>query len=174
MQHFNVNLSRRSLLKAAGRSVALPPLLATTAAAQRSQSSNPVFYRLGSFQAISITDGILKVPAALFVTNTSPTIRAGTRQLSVRVTHIHCNILFVDTGRNKVLIDTGVEFVRTNCWRLQANLKMLGIRPRNWHSYHHSRPRRSYWRCYWCSQKASFPKCYLSLRLKPISGQIRR
>ncbi len=78
MQQFNINLSRRSLLKAAtfgAIATALPPLLTSTVAAQEPRTfSNAVFYRfrLGDFQAISITDGIITVPAALFATNTSP------------------------------------------------------------------------------------------------------
>jgi glyoxylase-like metal-dependent hydrolase (beta-lactamase superfamily II) len=138
MQHFNVSLSRRSLLKAAtfgAIAAALPPLLTSSVAAQEPRiSSNPVFYRfrLGNFRAISITDGILTVPAALFVTNTSPpqleqVLRDSFQSASLTA---HCNILFVDTERNKVLIDTGNGILSgPTAGRLQANLRTLGIRP---------------------------------------------
>lgn len=138
MQHFNVSLSRRSLLKAAtfgAIAAALPPLLTSSVAAQEPRtSSNPVFYRfrLGNFRAISITDGILTVPAALFATNTSPeqlkqVLRDSFQSASLTA---HCNVLFVDTGRNKVLIDTGSGILSgPTAGRLQTNLRTLGIRP---------------------------------------------
>lgn len=78
MQYLNINLSRRSLLKAAtfgAIATALPPLLTSTVAAQQPRTfSNAAFYRfrLGNFRAISISDGIITVPAALFATNASP------------------------------------------------------------------------------------------------------
>ena len=138
MQHFNINLSRRALLKAAtfgAIATALPPLLTSTVAAQEPRTfSNAVFYRfrLGDFRAISITDGTLTVPAALFATNTSPeqleqVLRDSFQSASLTA---HCNILFVDTRRNKVLIDTGSGMLSgPTAGRLQANLRTLGIRP---------------------------------------------
>ena len=138
MQHFNVNLSRRSLLKAAtfgAIATAIPPLLTSTGAAQEARtSSNPVFYRfrLGNFQAISITDGILTAPAALFATNASPQQLKQVLSDSFQSASLlaHCNILFVDTGRNKVLIDTGSGVLSgPTAGRLQTNLSTLGIRP---------------------------------------------
>ncbi len=138
MQYLNINLSCRSLLKAAtfgAIATALPPLLTSTVAAQQPQTfSNAAFYRfrLGNFRAISISDGIITVPAALFATNASPeqleqVLRDSFQSASVTA---HCNVLFVDTGRNKVLIDPGSGTLSgPTAGRLQANLITLGIRP---------------------------------------------
>jgi glyoxylase-like metal-dependent hydrolase (beta-lactamase superfamily II) len=110
----NVNLSRRSFLKtAAGAAIAttLPISLYSIAQAQTAAPRNPGYYRfkLGTFNLISLSDGVLAAPAAAFAGNATPEqLKAAlTAGFQTETLTPDCNILFIDTGTHKVLIDSG-------------------------------------------------------------------
>jgi glyoxylase-like metal-dependent hydrolase (beta-lactamase superfamily II) len=110
----NVNLSRRSFLKtAAGAAIAatLPISLYSIAQAQTTAPRNPGYYRfkLGTFNLITLSDGVLAAPAAAFAGNATPEqLQAAlTAGFQTETLMPDCNILFIDTGTNKVLIDSG-------------------------------------------------------------------
>lgn len=75
------------------------------------QSINVGFYRfkVGTFNCASLSDGVLNAPAKLFAGNASDAqIQAAVREgFQSETLTIDCNILYVDTGKNKVLIDVG-------------------------------------------------------------------
>jgi glyoxylase-like metal-dependent hydrolase (beta-lactamase superfamily II) len=93
---------------------ALPIAWERGATAQESEAtplSNASFYRfeLGEFEVISISDGIINAPAALFAGNASAAeltevLEQGFQSETLT---LDCNILFVDTGSHKVLVDVG-------------------------------------------------------------------
>jgi hypothetical protein len=70
------------------------------------------FYRfkIGDFQATVISDGYLQIPVGpIFAMNASeaelaPVLKANFMQLVIQVTN---NMLVVDTGRERILVDTG-------------------------------------------------------------------
>ncbi|XZN91771.1 MAG: MBL fold metallo-hydrolase [Microcoleus sp.] len=129
-------ISRRTFLTGAiATSFALPTaghLLAQTP--QRTIARNASIYRfkLGNFNLISISDGILNPPAALFAGNATPeelkeVLRQGFQGETLAV---DCNILLVDTGENKVLIDTGSGLLNgATVGKLIENLQQVQIQP---------------------------------------------
>lgn len=140
MKSSKATVSRRSFLKvgALGAIAAtLPPALLTAASAQSNQPaklSNPTIYRfrVGDFQLTSVTDGTVAAPAALLASTATPQQLAQVLRDSFQSDQItfHCNVLFVNTGRNKVLIDTGSGILGgASAGRLLANLKLAGINP---------------------------------------------
>src|ERR1700749_3055135 len=96
------------------------------------------FYRfkIGDFQATVISDGYGPIPVGpIFAMNTSeaelaPVLKANFMSPVIQVTN---NILVVDTGRERILVDTGFgEKIGPpfgNFPRLEANLGRAGITP---------------------------------------------
>lgn len=110
--------SRRAFLRTATIATAammLPVVSRSTRAAQVLEPSqrlrNPGYYRfkLGDFDLVSISDGILSAPAAAFAGNVTPEQLAEVLEAGFENEMLtpHCNVLYVNTGQNKVLIDTG-------------------------------------------------------------------
>jgi glyoxylase-like metal-dependent hydrolase (beta-lactamase superfamily II) len=98
------------------------------------QSNNAKVYRfkLGDFQMISISDGVLSAPAKAFAGNASPAqvsevLKQGSQSETLT---LNCNILLVDTGTQKVLIDAGSGFLtEPTAGKLISNLQTLQIQP---------------------------------------------
>lgn len=131
--------SRRTLLKSAAFAaiaVSLPIVSRYSHAAEVTPSSgpNPGYYRfsLGSFELISISDGTLAVPAAVFAGNATAeqlaeVLREGFQSETLTP---HCNVLYVNTGSQKILIDTGNgTSMGTNTGKLLEYLQVLQIDP---------------------------------------------
>jgi glyoxylase-like metal-dependent hydrolase (beta-lactamase superfamily II) len=148
MTEFPMPLTRRSIFRAgAGLAVAATatPFL-TPASAQaedaRQAGAEPQngngFYRfkIGDFQATVISDGHGQLPIGpIFATNASeaelaPVLEANFMQPVIQGTN---NMLVVDTGRERILVDTGFgEKLGPsfgNFPRLEANLRRAGIMP---------------------------------------------
>lgn len=95
--------------------MALPIAVRSSRAAQAMQTAqaprNAGFYRfkLGSFELVSLSDGTLSVPAAVFAGNATPEEVAAVLQAGFQSETLtpDCNVLYVNTGQNQVLIDTG-------------------------------------------------------------------
>src|ERR1700694_5326662 len=141
-------LTRRSVFRAgAGLAVAATATrLITPASAQsedaRQAGADPLngdgFYRfkIGDFQATVISDGSGQIPVGpIFAVNASeaelaPVLKANFMQPVIEVTN---NLLVVDTGRERILVDSGFgeklgpSFGRFP--RLEANLRRAGRRP---------------------------------------------
>ena len=141
-------LTRRSVFRAgAGLAIAatVAPLL-TPASAQaedaRQAGAEPLngngFYRfkIGDFQAAVISDGYGEIPVGpiLAVNATeaelAPVLKANFMQPMIQIT---TNMLVVDTGRERILCDTGFgeKFGRSfgSFPALEANLRRAGIMP---------------------------------------------
>ncbi|NJM66996.1 MAG: MBL fold metallo-hydrolase [Acaryochloris sp. RU_4_1] len=113
----NAQFSRRTFLKTAtlaSAASALPVFLTSRGIAQNSASSQPrnasiYRFKLGNFRMVSISDGTLNPPAALFAGNATPQQLSDVLRQSFQSEslNVDCNILFVDTGSHKVLIDAG-------------------------------------------------------------------
>src|ERR1700731_4266674 len=141
-------LTRRSVFRAgAGLAVAAtatPVLIPISARAEgaRQAGTEPLngdgFYRfkIGNFQATVISDGYGQIPVRpIFVMNASeaelaPVLRANFMQPVIQVTN---NILVVDTGRERILVDSGFgEKLGPSFGSfpgLEANLRRAGIAP---------------------------------------------
>jgi glyoxylase-like metal-dependent hydrolase (beta-lactamase superfamily II) len=130
-------ISRRTFLASAAiaTALALPNtrhLLAQTA--QRTMRRNASIYRfkLGNFNLISISDGTLSVPAAIFASNATPeqlqeVLKQGFQGEKLTA---DCNVLLVDTGRHKVLIDTGSGSLNgATAGKLLEHLQQVQIKP---------------------------------------------
>jgi glyoxylase-like metal-dependent hydrolase (beta-lactamase superfamily II) len=133
----NVNLSRRSFLKTAALAAiatALPVAFYATAQAQTPKPRNAGFYRfkLGEFNLATISDGVLTGPAAAFAGNVTPeqlkeVLRLGFQSETLTP---DCNILFIDTGTHKVLIDSGSGNLNGDtAGKLVENLALAKIAP---------------------------------------------
>jgi glyoxylase-like metal-dependent hydrolase (beta-lactamase superfamily II) len=137
----NTALSRRSFLRSAtlaAVAMGLPVLSSSSRAAQviepTGQSRNAGFYRfkLGSFELISVSDGVLTVPAAVFAGNASPEQLQAVLQSSFESETLtpDCNVLYVNTGQNKILIDTGSgSGMGATAGKLLENLQAAQITP---------------------------------------------
>src|SRR6266404_4923175 len=141
-------LTRRSVFRAgAGLAVAgsatwlLTPVSAQSEGAGQTGAeakNGDGFYRfkIGDFQATVISDGYGPIPIRpIFVMNASeaqlePVLKANFMQPVIQVTN---NILVVDTGRGRILVDTGFgEKIGPSFGSfpgLQANLRRAGITP---------------------------------------------
>ena len=140
-------LTRRSIFRAgAGLAVAATatPLLTRASAwaedARRAGAESlngNGFYRfnIGDFQATVISDGYGPIPVPIFATNPSdaelaPVLKANFMQPVIQVTN---NPLVVDTGQERVLVDTGFgEKIGPSFGSfpgLEANLRRAGITP---------------------------------------------
>jgi glyoxylase-like metal-dependent hydrolase (beta-lactamase superfamily II) len=133
--------SRRAFLRTASLAavaMAIPVASCSSHAAQvtelSQQSRNPGFYRfkLGTFEMVSVSDGTLAVPAALFAGNATPEQIAEVLQAGFETETLspHCNVLYVNTGQNKVLIDTGNGTLSGDTvGKLLTNLQAAQINP---------------------------------------------
>lgn len=135
MQSFKP-VSRRSFLRTVtlgAVATAISPRLISAVSAQDAPSvQNPAIYRfqVGDFQLISVSDGTLSVPAVLFAHTATPEQLQQVLLDSYQTEDLilHCNVLYVDTGRNKVLIDTGNGTLSgPTAGRLLTNLENAGI-----------------------------------------------
>jgi glyoxylase-like metal-dependent hydrolase (beta-lactamase superfamily II) len=133
-------VSRRIFLTSAiGAAIAstVPLAYKSSVVAQNNGStrlSNAKFYqfKLGDFQMTSISDGVLTVPAKVFASNASPTQLSEVLQQGFQseTLTLNCNVLLVDTGTQKVLIDSGSGFLTDpTAGKLIDNLKTLQIEP---------------------------------------------
>jgi glyoxylase-like metal-dependent hydrolase (beta-lactamase superfamily II) len=107
-------------------------LLAQTAQRMVSRNSGIYRFKLGNFNLISISDGKLSVPAAIFAANATPeqlneVLKQG---FQGKMLNADCNVLLVDTGQNKVLIDTGSGSLNgPTVGKLLENLQQAQIKP---------------------------------------------
>jgi glyoxylase-like metal-dependent hydrolase (beta-lactamase superfamily II) len=129
-------ISRRTfLISALATTFALPATRQLLAQPDRStMPSNASIYRfkLGNFNLISISDGLLNAPAAIFAGNATPEQLNEVLQQGFQgeMLDIDCNVLLVDTGQDKVLIDTGSGFLNgATAGKLIANLQQAQIQP---------------------------------------------
>lgn len=104
--------------------------------AQNSTSSsiaNAAIYhfRIGSWQGMSVSDGNLSFPPTFFLPNAEPTEIAESLSkdfLPSEELSIYVNVLFLDTGSHKVLIDTGAgKTGQGTVGQLVANLEAGGV-----------------------------------------------
>ncbi|MCU0541455.1 MAG: MBL fold metallo-hydrolase [Oscillatoriaceae cyanobacterium Prado104] len=129
-------ISRRTFLTGAiATSFALPAtgrLLAQTTRPMMPRNSGIYRFKLGNFNLISISDGTLSVPAAIFAGNAKPeelqeVLKQGFQGETLSA---DCNVLLVDTGQNKVLIDTGSGLLNgATVGKLIENLQQAQIKP---------------------------------------------
>jgi glyoxylase-like metal-dependent hydrolase (beta-lactamase superfamily II) len=129
-------ISRRTFLTGAiATSFALPTaghLLAQTARPAMPRNTGIYRFKLGNFNLISISDGTLNPPAALFAGNATPEELKAVLQQSFQeeTLTVDCNVLLVDTGQNKVLIDTGSGLLNgATAGKLIENLQQAQIKP---------------------------------------------
>jgi glyoxylase-like metal-dependent hydrolase (beta-lactamase superfamily II) len=133
--------SRRAFLRTASFAavaMALPIAHRASRAAQVMEPSqqlrNPGFYRfrLGNFELVSVSDGTLAVPAAVFAGNATPEQVSEVLQAGFETETLtpHCNVLYVNTGQNQVLIDTGNGSLSGDTvGKLLSNLEAAQIDP---------------------------------------------
>jgi glyoxylase-like metal-dependent hydrolase (beta-lactamase superfamily II) len=132
----NTNLSRRSFLKTAtfaAIATSLPIAWYSVAQAQ-TPARNPGVYRfkLGEFKLATISDGVLSAPAAAFAGDVTPEqLQAVLREgFQTETLMPDCNILFIDTGTHKVLIDSGSGNLNgATAGKLLENLAQAQIAP---------------------------------------------
>jgi glyoxylase-like metal-dependent hydrolase (beta-lactamase superfamily II) len=130
-------ISRRAFLASAtfATVLALPQsrqLLAKTAEKLLPRNSGIYRFKLGQFNLISISDGSLTVPAAVFASNASPEeLKAALKEaFQPETMTADCNVLLVDTGTEKVLIDTGSGSLNgATAGKLLDNLKAADLKP---------------------------------------------
>jgi glyoxylase-like metal-dependent hydrolase (beta-lactamase superfamily II) len=139
-------LTRRSVFRAgaalAAAAAATPALTPAAAQSQDARQAGALngdgFYRfkIGGFQATVISDGYGPIPVRpIFVMNASeaelaPVLKANFMQPVIQVTN---NILVVDTGRERIVVDSGFGEIRGPSFGsfpgLEANLRRAAIAP---------------------------------------------
>ncbi|MBD2773696.1 MBL fold metallo-hydrolase [Iningainema tapete] len=129
---------RRSFLRMTALSAAALalPAASQTVLAQKTQLNNATFYRfrLGDFQLISISDGILTIPEPQAFAGTAPPqqfaqVLRDSFQPSKNLP-VNCNILYINTGRNQAIIDAGSgTLTAPTAGKLLSNLKLAGVNP---------------------------------------------
>ena len=133
-------ISRRMVLTSAASigvatSLSFPTsqtLLAKTIAPLKLRNSGIYRFKLGKFNLMSISDGTLTVPAAIFAGNASPEeLKAALQdQFQGETLKADCNVLLVDTGTQKVLIDTGSGALNgATVGKLLDHLTSAGLKP---------------------------------------------
>lgn len=131
MNSLPLKISRRNLLRMATFgtvALALPTALSQSVIAQKQAT----FYQfqLGNFQCISFSDGILNPRARDLANNVTSEQLAKVLQESSQSEKIlaSSNILYINTGRNQVLVDVGGGSIAGgNVGKLAANLNLAGI-----------------------------------------------
>ncbi len=104
------------------------------AASPKASSGNAGFYRfkIGAFNCVSLSDGMLNPPAKAFAGNASEAeLKAALQEgfISEKLS-ADCNILYVDTGKNKVLVDVGSGSLNgPTAGRLLSHMAAAGLRP---------------------------------------------
>ncbi len=92
-------------------------------------------FRIGSFDALIVSDGKMNVPAyPTYAANANPAEvqRALQAQAMPHDQYtLTCNVFYVDTGKHKILVDTGVgsEFGET-LGQTVSNLRLAGVEPK--------------------------------------------
>jgi glyoxylase-like metal-dependent hydrolase (beta-lactamase superfamily II) len=135
-------ISRRALLKTAGLGavaaaipaglMAQPGITRDGRSTQLVRNSRSYQFMLGNFRLTSISDGVLQPPAALFAGNATPeqlnaVLQAGFQSETLTA---DCNVLLVQTGRSKVLIDSGNgRLSGPTAGKLIENLAALKLTP---------------------------------------------
>jgi glyoxylase-like metal-dependent hydrolase (beta-lactamase superfamily II) len=100
--------------------------------AQRPRNAGVYRFKLGAFNLTSISDGTLTAPAAVFAANATPAqLQEALKQGFLGETlAADCNILLVDTGSQKVLIDTGSGTLNgATAGKLLENLQAAQVQP---------------------------------------------
>jgi glyoxylase-like metal-dependent hydrolase (beta-lactamase superfamily II) len=132
-------ISRRALLKSAA-AIGVTSVLSLPSsrhgiaqAAQKAlrRNSGVYHFKLGQYNLISISDGTLTAPAAVFASNATPEQLKEVLRQSFQGETItpDCNVLLVDTGSKKILIDTGSgTFNGATAGKLLANLQQAQIK----------------------------------------------
>jgi glyoxylase-like metal-dependent hydrolase (beta-lactamase superfamily II) len=137
----NQMISRRTFLRTVGgvaiattvpATVGVSQMLAQTRPSSVRRNVGSYQFQLGDFRLTSLSDGVLKPPAALFAGNATPeqlkaVLQAGFQSETLTA---DCNILLVETGKNKVLIDSGNgRLSGQTAGKLVENLATLQITP---------------------------------------------
>jgi glyoxylase-like metal-dependent hydrolase (beta-lactamase superfamily II) len=132
----SVNLSRRSFLKTAAVAAiatTVPAALYSVARAQTAPRNSGVYrFKLGEFNLATISDGVLAAPAALFAGNATPEQLQGVLKEGFQTETLmpDCNILYINTGTHKVLIDSGSGNLNgETAGKLIENLEQAGVAP---------------------------------------------
>jgi glyoxylase-like metal-dependent hydrolase (beta-lactamase superfamily II) len=132
-----MSISRRAfLISATAASALLLPrprhLLAQTVAQLMPRNAGFYRFKLGQFNLTSISDGKFMAPAAVFAGNAAPEELKAALKRSFQSENLalDCNVLFVDTGTEKVLIDTGSGSLNgPTVGKLLENLRAARIKP---------------------------------------------
>jgi glyoxylase-like metal-dependent hydrolase (beta-lactamase superfamily II) len=128
-------MSRRTFLTSAAiaTAVGLPGIRLLAQTSQRLPRNSGIYrFKLGAFNLISISDGTLSVPAAVFAANATPAQLQEVLKQSFQADMLtaDCNVLLVDTGSQKVLIDTGSGSLNgATAGKLLENLQAVQIQP---------------------------------------------
>ncbi|HET7036747.1 MAG TPA: MBL fold metallo-hydrolase [Thermomicrobiaceae bacterium] len=99
---------------------------------EQPQSAGSYRFRVGDFQCLAVTDGVSAFPAAVVFGNPSDTERERVLVAHGKPTDMvesSLTSVVVDTGRNRVLIDTGVGAFTPATGKLLANLRAAGVDP---------------------------------------------
>jgi len=144
------NPGRRTLMRGAAAVAALSSLAALPAPAiaqslvAAEALSTPVYrFKVGSFQCASISDGALVFPSGWYAANAKPEEVAAVLTanfLLPAMVRNPTNSLYIDTGRHKILFDTGLtrEFTKlagplaealSGMGLLKARLEAAGLAP---------------------------------------------
>ena len=107
-------------------------------AAEKINDTNPEVYRfnVGNFQVAVISDGLLKLPPLPTYAPTANPQEVKRAMLerfwSPNELTLYFNTIYIDTGKQKVLIDTGAgSELGTGLARLIPNLSSIGIEPQD-------------------------------------------
>jgi glyoxylase-like metal-dependent hydrolase (beta-lactamase superfamily II) len=130
-------ISRRAFLVSATAATALllprpRHLLAKTIEKLMPRNAGIYRFKLGQFNIISISDGKFMAPASVFASNAAPeALKAALkRNFQSENLALDCNVLLVDTGTEKVLIDTGSGSLNgPSVGKLLDNLRTARIKP---------------------------------------------
>lgn len=95
-------------------------------------SSETFRFSVGDFKCIAISDGTFRYPVAMFFANVSkeqyePALRQ--RGLSLEQIEVPYTCLYIDTGRERVLVDTGAGDLAPTAGKLLPRLHAEGIEP---------------------------------------------
>ncbi|KST61920.1 MBL fold metallo-hydrolase [Mastigocoleus testarum BC008] len=92
-------------------------------------------FKIGKWNAMSVSDGNLSFPPTFFLPNADPKeIEASLREdfLAPKELSIYVNVLYLNTGRNKVLIDMGAgKTGQGTVGQLVANLEASGVKAKD-------------------------------------------